>query len=320
MKSNPQLLRPSQPPLETALLLNALSASRSGHALDSMLAQAINTPNTTIYDRAIDSVYLTAGTGGSHLHHLLDGQHDLVGAFAAARAAAPHDSLGSVVFGTAHHLAKDLFSVMGLPVVSLNPETYRQSSTWMQQHLGLAKSWQADLLQINGMELLGGGLAAAVVVLGARRQDAQALFEVAGSSGLAGVLAANPLALIAGTVALILAWQMRKEGQTWTPHWQRAGIGLASSGTAIALGSLLGGFASGGLMPLVLSLVLSLAAGLTVRQWLLSRSASPGFEQPEEQGVDKATQLWQRQVRSMSQRVWSQADEPLLAVLRKAFA
>ena len=42
----------------------------------------------------------------------------------------------------------------------LNPKTYCDSADWMQQHLGLSKAWQADLLQINGMELLGGSLAA----------------------------------------------------------------------------------------------------------------------------------------------------------------
>ena len=162
MKAPKPSRAPARPylPIQEALLVNAMSASTTGAALDTLLARSINTANSTVYDRAIDSVYLSAHTGGSHLHHLLDGQHDLAGAFAAAQAVAPNDSLTHQVLGTAHHLSKDLFSVMGLPVLSLNPKTYCDSADWMQQHLGLSKAWQADLLQINGMELLGGSLAA----------------------------------------------------------------------------------------------------------------------------------------------------------------
>ena len=266
-----ELIQPGRPPIESALLINALSASKSGHALDSLLSHAINTPNTTIYDRAIDSVYLSTHVGGSGLHHLVDGHHDLIGAFEAARAATPHGSLGHEILGTAHHLAKDLFSVSGLPVVSLKPDTYAHSSAWIQQHLGISKSWQADFLQINGMELLGSGLAAAAVVLGAQRQDVHSLFEVAGSSGLAGVLAANPIAIMAGAVAIVMALLIRKKGDHWTPHLQRTGIGIASSATAIATGSILGGLAGGGGLLLAASLALSLTAGIAVRQWLLSK-------------------------------------------------
>ena len=311
------LIQPSRPAIESALLINALSASRSGHTLDSMLAHAINTPNTTIYDRAIDSAYLSTGVGGSHLHHLVDGHHDLVGAFEAARAATPHGSLGSEVLGTAHHLAKDLFSVMGLPVVSIKPDAYAHSSSWIQNHLGISKGWQADFLQINGMELLGGGLAAAAVVLGAQRGDVHSLFEVAGSSGLAGTLAANPIAMMAGSVALIMALLMRKNGERWTPHLQRAGVGIACSATAIAAGSLLGGLAGGGVLPLAASLALSLTAGIAVRQWLLSRMAQAKTKK-NISVPDVDTSIWQTHIESISHRIWSQADQPALALLRKA--
>ena len=171
--------KPSGRILQPALLLNAITGSDTGGALDTALAHAINTANTTIYDKAIDSVYLDTGVGGSRLHHLVDGQHTLLGAFRAAEAAAPTDSLNQQVFGTAHHLAKDLFSKMGLPVFSLDPETYHRKADWIQQHLGLSKTWQADLLQINGTELLGGSLSAAAVVLGAQRKDVGALAETA---------------------------------------------------------------------------------------------------------------------------------------------
>lgn len=95
------------------MLGDAALGSGSGHALAQQLAATINTPNSTVYDKAIDSVYLSTHTGGSQLHHLVDGQHDIFGAFEAAARALPGDSLWQEVMGAAQHLGKDLFSVSG---------------------------------------------------------------------------------------------------------------------------------------------------------------------------------------------------------------
>jgi len=304
--------------IQDALLANALSASSSGAALDSFLAKAINTANTTVYDRAIDSVYLTGHTGGSHLHHLLDGQHDLVGAFAAAHAALPHDSVAGEIVGTAHHLAKDLFSVMGLPVVSIHPEAYHRSADWIQHHLGISKLWQADLLQMNGMELLGGSLAGAALVMGARRQDSGALLEIAGSSGLAGILAANPIAMVAAAAALWLAWRGGPSGEVPVPGWHRLGTGAAGTSATAAVGSLLGGVAATGALPLAASLMLSLVAGIMVRRWLLARL--PRQEPIARAEPERSNEKWRQHVIISSRQLHHSLDEPALALLQKAIS
>lgn len=307
--------------IEPALLVNAITASDTGGALDTALAHAINTANTTIYDKAIDSAYLADGTGGSRLHHLLDGQHDLLGAFDAAQAAAPADSWNSEVLGTAHHLAKDLFSKMGLPVFSLEPGTYHQSSDWIQQHLGLSKLWQADLLQINGTELLGGSLSAAAVVLGAQRKDVGALAETAVSTGLAGTLAANPIAMCAGSVALALALRHCQDEDKKRKALHRAGVGAASTVTTMAVGKLLGSVAAAGTFPLIGSLALSLTAGIAVRTWLLNRmkDADAKRAQSSTTAPDEAARVWQRQIEFQALQVRDDLDVAALAVLRKAF-
>ncbi len=256
-----------------SLASNSFAASASGHQLDSVLANWINTANTNVYDKAIDSIYLAQGTGGSRLHHLIDGQHDLLGAFSAARKALPDDSHGAELLGTAHHLGKDLFSVMGLPLFSLKPETFASASDWMSQHLGLSKSWQADLLQINGTELLGGALAAASLTLGIRQADAEQLSEIAGASGLAGALAANPLSLLAAGLALADAWKYRQENGSLP--WRGLALGSASAGAAIATASALGTFAAGGWLPLLSSFGLSLIAGLATKMLLTRFLRSP---------------------------------------------
>ena len=308
--------------IEQALLVNAITASDTGGALDTALAHAINTANTTIYDKAIDSAYLSTGVGGSRLHHLLDGQHDLLGAFRAAQAASPTDSLGSEIFGTAEHLAKDLFSKMGLPVFSLEPDTYHQSANWIQQHLGISKSWQSDLLQINGMELLGGSLSAAAVVMGARRKDVGALAETAVSSGLAGVLAANPIAMCAGSIALALACRHCAEPSHRKVALQRAGAAGAGTVTTMAVGKVLGGVAAAGTFPLIGSLALSLTAGLLLRTWLLRRMQQSETETepvPVNKAESKAMQRWQGQIEFQALQVRDHLDAAALEVLRKAF-
>lgn len=257
--------------------VNALSASGSGSALDSLLARCINTPNTNIYDKTIDSAYLAHGTGGSHLHHLVDEHHDLFGAFMAAHNASPNDSFAQEVFGTAAHLSKDLFSKMGLPVFSIDASAYHTDSSWIEQHIGISRAWQADLLQINGIELFSGALSATCVVLGAKKGDAAALVEMAAGTGLSSVLAANPLSMIAACVALVLAIQKRRSMKSGE-GFQRAAIGVGGTGTTILTGTILGGFAATGAIPLVISCVLALVAGITVRKALASHFSSGNGE------------------------------------------
>ena len=199
----------SSPLFTGGLLADPVLGSGSGHSLAQQLAGFINTPNTTVYDNAIDSVYLSTHTGGSQLHHLVDGQHDIFGAFEAAAKALPNDSTWQEVMGTAQHLGKDLFSVSGLPVVSLEPGQYQSAATWLNEYLNVPKTWLGDLLQINGLELFSGVLSVVAVVIGCKQGDVRQLSELAAASGLAGMLTANPIGLCAAAIALVLAWKQR---------------------------------------------------------------------------------------------------------------
>jgi hypothetical protein len=262
---------------EAAVLsgIHSGTSSASGSSLEDWLAETINTPNTNAYDKIIDSVYLSEGTGGSRLHHLVDGQHDLLGAFQAARSAYPDDSFAVELLGTAQHLAKDLFSKMGLPVFSLDPQSYANSSEWISDKLGISRTWQADFLQINGLELFGGCLAAVGVVLGIRSADLKVLAEIAGGCGLAAVLAANPISMIAACVAMgyaILQCRSKGDARNLAEH---GAVGLASASTVSITGSALSGLAAAGALPAIGSICLSIVAGMVVRQWLRKTLVSP---------------------------------------------
>lgn len=250
------------------LLADASLGSASGQSLAQQLAGFINTPNTTVYDKAIDSVYLLTHTGGSKLHHLIDGQHDIFGAFEAAAKALPNDTLWQEVMGTAHHLGKDLFSVSGLPVVSLEPSQYQSMSTWLHEHLHISRDWLGDFMQINGLELFGGVLAVAAVVVGCRQGDVHQLSELAAASGLAGMLSANPIGLCAAAVALVMAW---KQCGTAPELSKGLLVGAASAGAALASGSAATAILGTGLLPALGGILLSVVAGMYVRRFLVNK-------------------------------------------------
>ena len=250
---------------KSGLLADPALGSASGHALAQRLAEYINTPNTTAYDKAIDSVYLSLHTGGSKLHHLLDGQHDIFGAFAAAAKARTDDTLWQELMGTAQHLGKDLFSVSGLPVVSLEPGQFHAMSSWLNEHLHIPKEWLGDLLQINAPELFGGVLATAAVVVGCKQGDVKKLAELAASTGLAGALAANPISMCAAAIALAMAWKHRNQPGAALKRGLLVGAG--TSGAAIAAGTAAGALGSGVLCSAG-GIALSLVVGLYTHRFL----------------------------------------------------
>lgn len=254
-----------------AITAQTAASSQVGQLLETLFANAINTPNTTVYDKAIDAVYLSAGTGGSRLHHLVDGQHDLFGAFMAARGAKADDSVVQELFGTAAHLSKDLFSKMGLPVFSIDASAYKSGSEWIENTLGISKEWQADFLQINGLELFAGMLSATCVVFGVKKADASALLEMGVSSGLASMVSANPISMASACVALVLTWQRRKK-MRGAQAAETALVAAGGSAATLLAGTALAGFAALGAVPLAISFLLTLVVGIAARQ-LIARNA-----------------------------------------------
>ena len=251
------------------LMAGPALASDSADTAMRVLAELINTPNTTVYDKAIDSVYLQTHTGGSQLHHLIDGQHDIFGAFEAASRALPGDSLWQELMGTVHHLAKDLFSVSGLPVVSLKPESYHAATTWVSTNCHISKGWIGDLLQINALELFSGVLSVCAVVIGCKQADMQQLAELSAASGLAGLLAANPIALCAAAIALVMAWKHRSSSADLGKSLL---VGAGTAGVTLGIGSALAAMGiSLGLLPALGAILLSAVLGFYVRRFLVAK-------------------------------------------------
>jgi len=167
---------------------------------------------------------------------------------------------------------------MGLPVFSVDAESYRAGSDWIAGTLGISKDWQADFLQINGMELFGGMLAATCTVMGVRGGDAAKLAEIGASTGLASLVAANPIAMAAACVALVLAFQRKKQGGAGELA-EGAAIGAGTSAAVLLTGTALGGIAGLGVAPMAVSFLLTLIVGMAARQ-LISHHAK-AFRNPK---------------------------------------
>lgn len=248
----------------SAISFQSWNLTKAGKTVDSWLASTINTANTTPYDKAIDSVYLQTHIGGSNLHHIVDGQHDVVGAFEAASNALPNDSIASEIYGTAAHLTKDLFSASGIPFFSIDKETYKNNSTWIADNLGISKSWQSDLLQINAMELFGGLLGVFSVIFALKKKDVSALSELGLGMGLGSVAAANPVSMAVSLLSLVLAY--KKHGDV-SEIWNDGKSGLLTSGATLVVSMLMSPIA-GSLAGSLVVLILSLALGLVIRKFV----------------------------------------------------
>ena len=294
--------------LASAIAAQAWSATTSAKSVEQWLASAINTANTTPYDKAIDSVYLNSHIGGAQLHHLLDGQHDVIGAFQAASDALPDDSVFSEIFGTATHLLKDLFSVSGLPIVSLDSNTYKQGSTWVSEHLGISKSWQGDLLQINALELLVGSLSIASSIFALKKGDKELLSEIGASSLISGIGSANPIALVASVVAIAYTIKSKSNNSDFLRGFCK---GAGGTGSVLAMGTICAPFVSG-VISSILLLVISIILASLVRNFIARK-----FSDRKSQNIENE-RLWNKYIRSEEEKIKKKFSPELVEALRKA--
>lgn len=83
------------------------------YTLASWSAEKFN-HNFDDYDRAIDAVYNSTHVGGSSYHHLLDGQHSILGAFQAVKDVKTDDSFVTEFLQAGEHLLRDTASISGV--------------------------------------------------------------------------------------------------------------------------------------------------------------------------------------------------------------
>jgi hypothetical protein len=207
--------------------------------LDSWMRDSL-TSGSSIYDRAMDSVYVETAIGGKY-HRLFDGQHDLIGAWNAAAAASPDDSTLQEVAGYFSALWNDMATPMGLPIATLSPENFDQIAAQAEGFLGVSRGWLYDGFTQTASELAGAALGALAVCLCWSAADTEEASRLAGSTIMASALAANPALLLVSLVCFVRAFHMAKHGKDLSGLLAGVSQGGAGSAAFVVAASLVSG-------------------------------------------------------------------------------
>ncbi|PLS16049.1 hypothetical protein CVD28_18545 [Bacillus sp. M6-12] len=221
----------------TPILMADTGLVLGSHPLSQLLASEFN-HNFDAYDTAIDSVYNATRIGGSNYHHLLDGQHSLLSSIHAVKDVKADDSFLTEIAQASEHLLRDVASVSGInPFFTLTGEQFNSIASYCQE-FGISKPFLADALTLNGPELIGGCLALTSSLIMGKKADPSLLSNLSGSFLVSSLATANPflLPVAAGGMAYSIYKAEDKKEALIT-----AGKGAIVSGSAIAVGTVIGG-------------------------------------------------------------------------------
>ncbi|EGP5302133.1 hypothetical protein EAC14_13565 [Enterococcus faecium] len=222
--------------------------------LASWMANKFN-HNFDEYDRSIDAIYNSTGIGGSSNHHLLDGQHTILGAFQATKDVHIDDSFAREFTEAAEHLLRDSSSVSGInPLFSLTQVQYDKLAS-LTENLGISRSYLTDALTINGPEILGGTIAFLSSAYLGKNDKQDNLSTLSGSYVVSSLASANPLLFGAAASGLVYSY---KNSNNKLTTFKEAGKGSIVSGGALITSSIVGG-------PAWISMVASICAALSIK-------------------------------------------------------
>lgn len=226
----------------------------SSYSLSNWMADKFN-HNFDEYDSAVDSIYNSTHVGGSQYHHLIDGQHSILGAFEAIKGVHTDDSFLKEMLESGEHLLRDTASVSGInPFFGLTPQQFESLSETVK-HIGISKPFLADALTINGPELLGGTIAIAATLMMGNKPDPSRLSILSGAYITSALSSANPLLLPVAAGGLVYSIYKSDSKRATTIN---AGKGALVSGSALLVGGLVGG-------PVWLGCLTSMCTALSIR-------------------------------------------------------
>lgn len=211
--------------------------------------------NFDAYDRAIDSVYNLTHVGGSRFHHLVDGQHTILGALRAVNDVSSNDSFFTEFSQATEHLFRDAMSVSGInPILNFSPKEFEVMAKVAKQ-FGVTKPMLADALTFNAPELLGGLLGISSLVLFSKTKDESKISELSASYLISSLVSLNPILFPVAAYKLVLT---AKNTENKLEVLKSSGKGAIISGTSIAVSSLFGG-------PIWFGCIASVGATIAVR-------------------------------------------------------
>lgn len=216
---------------------NLLATSVSSD-INGLVQELVKGP-ATIYDKAMDKLFLETGIGGGN-HRMFDEGHTLLGAWRAARDASDDDTIHAEVTGFLAGLLKDASTAKGLPFFTWDKERFTEIADYLKDELGIPKDWFYDLNSYDTAELLGATIATMVLVFRWHEADAEEFARLAAGLAVSGAVAANPLALVVSVVALARAFHLARESGDYGALADGIAKGAVVSGTTITAVAVVG--------------------------------------------------------------------------------
>jgi hypothetical protein len=212
-----------------------------------------------IYTKALDGAFAKGLEVGADyvdpLLHRLFGGHTPAAAWRTVRDALPDDTPAEELIGWLQALGSDFVTVVGLPLVELTPEAFGRLEIFLSDMLGLSREQLVEALHVNaveGLQFASGYIPLVAVAMGWGQPDANAFARLAGSLGVGGVVATNPIMGLVLLLMLARAYQLTKTGEA-KGLWRPTVEGGATTGMALAIAAAIGGQS-----------ILGVAAGLVV--------------------------------------------------------
>jgi hypothetical protein len=245
-------------PLVTSVSVSeaALAIEQKGgftHWLNGWLADNFN-KNLDAYDKQIDCVYNRNHIGGPQLHHLLDGQHTIWGAFKTVHDVSQDDTWVKELSQAGEHLLRDTASRSGAnPFLGFTPEQFNHVAG-LVEGVGISKAYLADALTINGTELIGGVIALAAAVIMGVKAAPESLSRLGGAFLVSAVAAGNPVLMPIAAGSLVYAAYKSEDKMTTL---KEGGKGALVSGGVLVTHALVGG-------PVWLGLLAGVMTGIAI--------------------------------------------------------
>lgn len=235
-----------------------LVASDLSPQLNKLVQEAVK-GKATVFDKAMDAVFIDTGIGGSY-HRLFDGGHTIYGAFRAAHGASPDDSLIQETLGAIQGLLRDVSTPRGLPLATWDKETFDAVAASLDSNFGIPKRWLYDLNTYDVGELVGGTVGMVSLIFGWNKAETESFGSLAAGMSMSAAVSANPLLLAVSVVAFGRAFHKANHADEYVELAEGAlkgAIGTGSSLGAIALVGVAGG-------PAGVALLAGVAAGVLV--------------------------------------------------------
>ena len=230
-----QLRRWSEPVTARAAIFgNALLATDVAVRLDQWTRTVFASGPATRYDKALDEVFNALGEHGAD-HRIFDGSHDLFGAWKTIAKAFPDEGWLQRAEGYVSAMWKDMATPKGIPVVTWDKQAFDAVARFLNETLGISRTWVKDMATFTATEFVGAVLGAVGLVLSWNKAEIRRFSEIVGSLGLSALVGANPLMVMVTIVGLAKCFHEARHGAGFKRILSGGGRGMV--GTTALLGA-----------------------------------------------------------------------------------